>query len=330
MSDRLWLSSDGKAELWLADSLDPEAVAAVMGDRKAQALIVDAPYSARTHKGHDEGALTEDRAKGFGRTPPATTDQNQRAIRRYASKKRGLKSGLKESAKLTYPPWSPDDVERFIDLWSPRTDGWICSLTDHELFPHWASSCAGNDRVTFAPLPFVETGSRVRMCGDGPSSWTCWLMVSRPRGMPYVKWGALRGAYVLPGERYFNATEKGERVIGGKPVKGMLMIVADYSRHGDLVVDPCCGAGTTGVAARTLGRRFIGIDTCREHLEISQLRLKKAREQVAIPFEERQMTQGELFAGAAPEPVAPTVDDEQEDTSEDEYPDVSLAQEWGQ
>jgi len=31
-------------------------------------------------------------------------------------------------------------------------------------------------------------------------------------------------------------------------------------RPGDLVLDPFSGAGTTGVAARTLGRRSLGID----------------------------------------------------------------------
>jgi DNA modification methylase len=69
------------------------------------------------------------------------------------------------------------------------------------------------------------------------------------------------------------------------------MVVADYSRHGDLVVDPCCGAGTTLVAARMLGRSAIGIDTCREHLEIAARRLAKVREQVTLGAEFTDMTQ---------------------------------------
>lgn len=38
------------------------------------------------------------------------------------------------------------------------------------------------------------------------------------------------------------------------------MIVAASSNPGDLVLDPFCGSGTTIHAARTLGRRFIGMD----------------------------------------------------------------------
>jgi hypothetical protein len=318
-----WKSPDGGAELWLADSLDAEQVAAVMGDRKAQALIVDAPFSERTHTGHEGGRMTPEQLARWATRDTSAPRTRERAYARRAGKRGSRRNGIE------YPPWKATDVETFVDLWSPLTAGWIVSITDHVLFPHWSGSMDANERVTFQPLPFVETGSRVRMTGDGPSSWTCWIAVGRPKGMPWSKWGALRGAYVLPGERAFNGVGGSERIVGGKPVSGMVMLVRDYSNHGDLVVDPCCGSGTTGVAARNLGRRFIGIDSCREHLEISQRRLENAREQIVIPIDERRMTQGALFADAAPEPVAPAVEDEQEDTSEDEYPDVSLARECG-
>jgi len=264
-----------EAEVWLGDCLDPESVATVMGGRTADALIVDAPYSERTHGGHAAGRITAERA-GASPVRSRTNPREAAYARRCAA--RG-----KSRRDLTYQSWTPSDVELFVDLWSPFTAGWIASLTDHDLWTHWASSCDVNGRLTFQPLPFVETGSRVRMAGDGPSSWTCWLMVARPRTAAMARWGTLPGAYVVPGERAFNSAAGSDRIVGGKPLSGMLAIVGDYSRHGDLVVDPCCGAGTTGVAARTLGRRFIGIDSNREHAEIAVRRISEAREQITIP-----------------------------------------------
>jgi site-specific DNA-methyltransferase (adenine-specific) len=42
----------------------------------------------------------------------------------------------------------------------------------------------------------------------------------------------------------------------------------------DLVLDPFCGSGTTGVAAARLGRRFIGIDLVESYLNIAVARLR--------------------------------------------------------
>lgn len=43
-----------------------------------------------------------------------------------------------------------------------------------------------------------------------------------------------------------------------KPLRLMRDIIEDFTLPGDLILDPFAGSGTTGVAARMLGRRFIG------------------------------------------------------------------------
>lgn len=49
--------------------------------------------------------------------------------------------------------------------------------------------------------------------------------------------------------------------------------IALSTNKGDLVLDPFVGAGNSGVAARALGRRFIGIDVCQEYLETAGRRI---------------------------------------------------------
>jgi adenine-specific DNA-methyltransferase len=45
-----------------------------------------------------------------------------------------------------------------------------------------------------------------------------------------------------------------------KPVMAMLPLIMAFSRVRDIVLDPFAGSGTTAVAAKQLGRRYIGIE----------------------------------------------------------------------
>lgn len=58
-----------------------------------------------------------------------------------------------------------------------------------------------------------------------------------------------------------------------KPLFLLERIIKASSKEGDLVLDPFCGSSTTGVAALKLGRKFIGIDSEEEYLQLSQRRL---------------------------------------------------------
>lgn len=199
------------------------------------ALITDPPFSERTHRGHDVGAR----------------EGNDGANRQ----------------RLGYGHWTPDDVSRFARRAADICLGWIVAMTDHTLAPHYCRELEAAGRYVFAPLPYFAPGSTVRLSGDGPCSWTTWLIVSRTSAQ--MRWGTLPGGYVA-GKNWL-----GSERMGGKPLPLMNCIVGDYSRKGDTVLDPFMGSGTTLVAAKNLGRCAIGIEIEEKYCAIAARRLEQ-------------------------------------------------------
>jgi site-specific DNA-methyltransferase (adenine-specific) len=60
-----------------------------------------------------------------------------------------------------------------------------------------------------------------------------------------------------------------------KPLSWMRWAVARASREGETILDPFLGSGTTAVAAKSLGRRCIGIEIEERYCEIAARRLQQ-------------------------------------------------------
>ena len=58
-----------------------------------------------------------------------------------------------------------------------------------------------------------------------------------------------------------------------KPVALMEYLVKTYTNQGDVVLDNCMGSGTTGVACKNLGRKFIGIEQDPNYFEVAKARI---------------------------------------------------------
>ena len=201
------------------------------------AVICDPPYSARTHEGHNDGAES---------TLSITGQQTREGI--------------------AYSHFTPATVAEFVGTWAPRCRGWLACMTSHDLIPAWESAYRSVGLLSFAPVPIIQ--KRPRLVGDGPSSWAVYLMVARPRTRHMATWGCLPGAYDAP-------TVKGAGIAGCKPLGLMRAIVRDYSRPGDLIVDPFCGSGTTALAAASEGRRCITSEELPDHYEIARKRIAR-------------------------------------------------------
>jgi 16S rRNA G966 N2-methylase RsmD len=234
----------GSATLYLGDCMDILPTLP-----KVDAVLVDPPYSARTHAGHDIIA-------------------------------RGATYDGADREKLGYVALTEQQVQDLVGLYSEKCTGWVVWMTDHILAPVIAREQQNSGRYVFAPLPFYQSGRSVRISGDGPCSWTDWIVVSRTKAQ--IKWGTLPGGYIAG--QGWNDKER----MGGKPTLLMEALVCDYTKHGDLVLDTHMGAGTTGVACIRNGRRFIGCEIDEKTFDIACKRIEQA------------VAQGQLFEPEQP------------------------------
>ena len=80
-----------------------------------------------------------------------------------------------------------------------------------------------------------------------------------------------------------------------KPLALMLWCLENYSKPADLILDPFCGSGTTCVAAKMLGRNYIGIDISEEYCAIARKRIEAV--DTGVPVKERDRGQMPMFGG---------------------------------
>ena len=97
------------------------------------------------------------------------------------------------------------------------------------------------------------------------------------KGRPAMQWPKRSGnlfsssSSYLPEGQYNHPTQKPEIILR--------RFVEDSTRPGDLILDPFCGSGTTGVACIQTGRNFIGIELDPGYADIARARIAKAAEQ---------------------------------------------------
>jgi hypothetical protein len=151
-----------------------------------------------------------------------------------------------------YEGWNAKDVLDFVWGFAPKNRGWWFILTSHDLIPAYEHAFDEIGLYHFAPVPIVMLANSVRYTGDGPASQALYGMAARPKTRGYSKWRSLPG--------YYTMRERGSGSGRGKPYELMLSIVTDYSREGDMVLDPFAGEGSTGRAAKDGSRNVILVE----------------------------------------------------------------------
>ena len=169
---------------------------------------------------------------------------------------------------ISYGSITEADAFELAAWWAPRTLRWAVVFGDHISFRWHESAWRKQDWYTFAPVIWAKTACAPRLRGDGPASQVDHMLMARPRSLKPD--GHRTGWYLASTPRHGHG---GMGVTGNKDPEAMRALIRDYSRRGDLVIDPYCGSGTTALACVLEGRRCITSEVDPATHEIARRRL---------------------------------------------------------
>lgn len=141
--------------------------------------------------------------------------------------------------------------------------------------------------IALAGLSLTYMGIWYKPNGAGPSGnglgrrfevWF-WMKGKNPRD---AEWRFLPD--VLVHNRITLRDKEGVKHPTQKPLALMKRLVRFFSKEDDIVLDPFMGSGTTAVACKLLGRRYVGFEINPDYVEIINNRLLNTPEPVARWF----------------------------------------------
>jgi site-specific DNA-methyltransferase (adenine-specific) len=224
-------------DLRLGSCLDPITGLAILADKSIDVVITDPPYEAEAH------------TKGKRQGP--TSDGKRRVV----------------DEEFNFAPITEAEraaVSAHIARVAKCAAAVFCQVEAAML---WRVALEAGGLVYRRTIPWVKPDAMPSLHGRWPGQSFEAIVLAIHPGQTVPIGGK---------SRYYECTrERGTARAHPttKPLGLMEQIVTDFTRPGDLILDPFAGSGSTGVACNQLGRNFIGWELSPEYHAIATRRL---------------------------------------------------------
>jgi site-specific DNA-methyltransferase (adenine-specific) len=194
---------------------------------------------------------------------------------------------------LNFAPIS-DKIRETIAYQCARLSlGWALAFCQVEATRLWQDAMTRAGAKYFRSMAWIKPDSSPQFNGQGPAQgYECISTSWCGGGVSHWNAHGKRGVYThcVNTNRYGgHPTEK--------PLPLMIELVLDFTKPGDIILDPFMGSGTTGVAAVQLGRHFIGCEIDPAYFAIAERRIREAEKQPPLFTleHERKASQTTMF-----------------------------------
>lgn len=195
--------------------------------------------------------------------PPYSANTHERAKTNRESRE--------DKSLVTFGYLPDEDFDAAVGAWLEKAAGWVVATCDYR---HAARHIHNPAFVRLGA--WVKPNPMPQISADRPGQGFETVLILHA-GKVRKAWnrGGGAGVWTYP-------VVNDAKVPTQKPLPLLCAFVSDFSNPGELVLDPFAGSGTTGVAAVTMGRRFIGIERNPEHFEVACRRIEAAQKQADL------------------------------------------------
>lgn len=190
-----------------------------------------------------------------------------------------------EVPAIEFPAFTLDDINRFAAEAARVARRWVIVFCSDRQLGAWI------DALTRADLRYVRSGVWIKsdpmpqMSGDRPAQGFELMAVAHVKGTGRLRWNGGGRPLTYTGSRGEESGILRKRPHPtAKPTWLMESLIRDFTDPGDLIADPFAGSGSTGVAARRLGRRFAGWERDPRFHALAEARIGRTREQMEFPM----------------------------------------------
>jgi len=164
------------------------------------------------------------------------------------------------------------DIGQLASFASIHCNGWMLTFCQAEQLVQWRDEATVFGVRYVVPMVWIKPDAKPNFSGAGPGVGheniaTFWC----GDGPQHWNGGGKVGVF-----HHTRGRREGTRHPTEKPVPLMKELIRLFTDPGDIVFDPFMGAGSTGVAALELGRRFIGIEKNPEYFTEADRRIREA------------------------------------------------------
>jgi len=178
-------------------------------------------------------------------------------------------------------PFNEFDFQSIDEIRDPfvrsiKANGWLIAFCIAEGIKPWEVAINAAGFKYKRPCLWIKPDGMPQFNGQCPGlGYECFITAWCGQG--HSKWngGGKHGIYTYPKD----STNKSSKHPTEKPIKLMEALVRDFTSHGQTILDPFMGSGTTGVACVKLGRKFIGVEIEQKYFDIACKRIEQAYKQ---------------------------------------------------